>query len=310
MGITAENIAEKYNISREDQDKLAVSSHQRATRAIEEGVFKDQILPIEIRVKRDTKMYDTDEFVRRDATVEGLAKLKPVFKPDGTVTAGNASGINDAAAAVVLMEAREAEKRGLKPMARLVAYATGGVEHEIMGMGPVPAVKKVLETPVTVHWDPINSYDDDAIAEQRALLDETKAMIDDLYRRVESLQTLQKQVELRKEIAEGAKDDALAEAAGDLLERLSEWQRAVTTPERDTFPDVLNFHPEIDTFLIDLYGQADRAVLGLTDGQRRRLEDLRPQWQEAIDAWDKLVNEDVAAFNASAGPALAVPDWE
>jgi acetyl-CoA C-acetyltransferase len=145
MGITAENIAEKYNISREDQDKLAVSSHQRATKAIEAGYFKDQILPIEIRVKRDMVMFDTDEFVRRDASVEGLGKLKPVFKPDGTVTAGNASGINDAAAAVVLMERGEAERRGLKPMARVVAYGHGGVDHKIMGMGPVPATHNALE---------------------------------------------------------------------------------------------------------------------------------------------------------------------
>jgi acetyl-CoA C-acetyltransferase len=146
MGITAENIAEKYDISREDQDRLATSSHQRATHAIEQGYFKEQILPIEIRVKKETKMYDTDEFVRRDATVEGLAKLRPVFKKEGgTVTAGNASGINDAAAAVVLMERSVAEQRGLKPMARLVAYGYGGVDHKIMGMGPVPAVRNVLE---------------------------------------------------------------------------------------------------------------------------------------------------------------------
>jgi acetyl-CoA C-acetyltransferase len=146
MGITAENIAEKYTISREDQDRLAASSHQRATHAIEQGYFKEQILPIEIRVKKETKMYDTDEFVRRDATVEGLAKLRPVFKKEGgTVTAGNASGINDAAAAVVLMERSVAEQRGLKPMARLVAYGHGGVDHKIMGMGPVPAVRNVLE---------------------------------------------------------------------------------------------------------------------------------------------------------------------
>jgi acetyl-CoA C-acetyltransferase len=145
MGITAENIAEKYNISREDQDRLALSSHQRATKAIESGLFKEQILPIEIKVKKETKLYDTDEFVRRDASPEGLAKLRPVFKPDGTVTAGNASGINDAAAAVVLMERGEAEKRGLKPMARLVAYSHGGVDHKYMGMGPVPAVRAVLE---------------------------------------------------------------------------------------------------------------------------------------------------------------------
>lgn len=145
MGITAENIAEKHNISREDQDRLALSSHQRATKAIESGIFKDQILPIEIRVKKETKRYDTDEFVRRDASMEALGKLRPVFKKDGTVTAGNASGINDAAAAVVLMERGEAERRGLKPMARLVAYAHGGVDHTVMGMGPVPAIRSVME---------------------------------------------------------------------------------------------------------------------------------------------------------------------
>lgn len=145
MGITAENIAEKYGISREDQDKLAASSHQRASKAIHDGLFKEQILPIEIRVKKETKLFDTDEFVRHDASVEGLAKLRPVFKKDGTVTPGNASGINDAAAAVILMEREEAEKRGLKPMMRLVSYATAGVDHRYMGMGPVPAVKMALE---------------------------------------------------------------------------------------------------------------------------------------------------------------------
>lgn len=145
MGITAENIAAKYGISREDQDRLAVQSHLRASKAIHAGLFKDQILPIEIQVRRETKIFDTDEFVRHDASVEAMAKLRPVFKPDGTVTAGNASGINDAAAAVVLMEAKEAERRGLKPMARLVAYAHAGVDHTIMGMGPVPATQKVLE---------------------------------------------------------------------------------------------------------------------------------------------------------------------
>jgi acetyl-CoA C-acetyltransferase len=145
MGITAENIAEQYGISREDQDKLALSSHQRATKAIEGGLFKDQILPIEIKVKKDTIQFDTDEFVRRDASMETLTKLRPVFKKDGTVTAGNASGINDASAAVVLMERGEAERRGLKPMARLVAYAHAGVDHKVMGMGPVPAVRTVLE---------------------------------------------------------------------------------------------------------------------------------------------------------------------
>lgn len=146
MGMTAENIAEQYGITREEQDELALMSQQRASKAIEAGIFKDQILPVEIRVKKATKMFDTDEFVRHDASLEGFAKLKPFFKPDGgTVTPGNASGINDAAAAVVLMERSEAEKRGLKPMARLVAYGHGGVDHKIMGMGPVPATKQALE---------------------------------------------------------------------------------------------------------------------------------------------------------------------
>jgi acetyl-CoA C-acetyltransferase len=145
MGITAENIAEQFSISREEQDELALMSHQRATKAIEAGIFKDQILPVEIKVKKQTIAFDTDEFVRRDATIEGLAKLRPVFKKDGTVTAGNASGINDAAATVVLMERSVAEKRGLKPLARLVSYGHGGVDHKVMGMGPVPATKNALE---------------------------------------------------------------------------------------------------------------------------------------------------------------------
>jgi len=145
MGITAENIAEKWGISREDQDALAVESHKRAANAIDKGYFKEQILPIEIRVKRDMVPFDTDEHVRRDASIEGMAKLRPVFKPDGTVTAGNASGINDAAAAVVLMERSAAESKGLAPMARLVGYSFAGVDPKYMGIGPVPAVRRLLE---------------------------------------------------------------------------------------------------------------------------------------------------------------------
>jgi acetyl-CoA C-acetyltransferase len=144
MGLTAENIAEKYNISREDQDKLALLSQQRASKAIAAGVLKSQILPVEIKDRKATRIFDTDEFVRHDASLEGFAKLRPAFKPTGTVTAGNASGINDAAAAVVLADRSYAEKNGLKPMARLVAYAHSGVDHKIMGMGPVPATKAVL----------------------------------------------------------------------------------------------------------------------------------------------------------------------
>jgi acetyl-CoA C-acetyltransferase len=146
MGVTAENIAKKWNITREDQDKLAVESHQRASHAVEKGYFKEQILPIEIKVKRDTKLFDTDETVRPDSTVEKLSSLRPVFDREGTVTAGNASSINDAAAAVVLMERGLAEKRGLKPLGRLVAYSYAGVDPKYMGIGPVPAVRSLLSS--------------------------------------------------------------------------------------------------------------------------------------------------------------------
>jgi acetyl-CoA C-acetyltransferase len=145
MGITAENIAKKWEISREDQDALAVESHKRAAAAIDNGYFKDQILPVEVMVKGGTTFCDTDENVRRDVSLEKMAKLRPVFDKSGSVTAGNASSINDAAAAVVLMERSAAEKRGLKPMARLVAYSNAAVEPKYMGIGPVPAVRKVLE---------------------------------------------------------------------------------------------------------------------------------------------------------------------
>jgi acetyl-CoA C-acetyltransferase len=145
MGITAENIAAKWEISREAQDSLAVESHQRAANAIDKGYFKDQIVPIEIKTRKGTTVFDTDEHVRRDASVERMGKLRPVFNRDGSVTAGNASGINDAAAAVVLMEESTAEDKGLKPMARLVGYSHAGVEPKYMGIGPVPAVRKLLE---------------------------------------------------------------------------------------------------------------------------------------------------------------------
>lgn len=145
MGITAENVASKWNITREDQDQLALESQQRAARAVAEGYFKDQILPVELKDKKGTKLFDTDEFVRGEVTLEGLAKLKPVFDRNGTVTAGNASGINDAAAAVVLMERNVAEDRGLQPLGRLVGYAHAGVEPQYMGIGPVPAVRKLLD---------------------------------------------------------------------------------------------------------------------------------------------------------------------
>lgn len=145
MGVTAENIAQKWGISREDQDTLAAQSHQRATAATEQGIFKEQILPIEIKSRKSTLIFDKDEHIRSDATVESLGKLRPVFNKEGSVTAGNASGINDAAAAVVLMEGNIAKAQGLKPMARLVAYAHSGVEPKYMGIGPVPAIRMVLE---------------------------------------------------------------------------------------------------------------------------------------------------------------------
>jgi acetyl-CoA C-acetyltransferase len=145
MGITAENVAEKWNVTREEQDELALQSHQRAAAAIKAGYFKEQILPIEFKVKGKTVAFDTDEHVKSDTSLEKLSKLRPAFKGDGTVTAGNSSGLNDAAAALVLMEASQAQKRGLQPLGRLVAYAHAGVEPKYMGIGPVPAVKKVLE---------------------------------------------------------------------------------------------------------------------------------------------------------------------
>jgi acetyl-CoA C-acetyltransferase len=145
MGITAENVAKRWEISREDQDALAVESHKRAAAALGNGFFKTQILPIEVKVKGGTTLFDTDENVRGDANLEKLAKLKPVFDKSGTVTAGNASSINDAAAAVVLMERGAAERRGLKPLGRLVAYSHAGVDPKYMGIGPVPAVHKLLD---------------------------------------------------------------------------------------------------------------------------------------------------------------------
>jgi acetyl-CoA C-acetyltransferase len=146
MGVTAENIAAKWGITREEQDKLAVESHNRAQKAIEAGYFKDQIVPVMLNSRKGEVAFDTDEHFRPDCTLGDMAKLKPVFiKENGTVTAGNASGINDAAAAVVLMEAGVAKARGLKPLARLVAYAHAGVDPRFMGIGPVPASRLTLK---------------------------------------------------------------------------------------------------------------------------------------------------------------------
>jgi acetyl-CoA C-acetyltransferase len=143
MGVTAENIAAKYGFTRQQQDEYSVESHKRAAKAIEQGFFKDQITPVEIKSRKGVEQFVTDEHVRKDANMADLGRLKTVFKKDGTVTAGNASGINDAGAAIVMMEAKAV--KGQKPMARLVAYAHAGVEPQVMGLGPIPAVKRVFE---------------------------------------------------------------------------------------------------------------------------------------------------------------------
>jgi acetyl-CoA C-acetyltransferase len=146
MGVTAENVAQKYGITREQQDALALESHRRAARAIAEGRFRDQIVPVARKVKGREVIFDTDEHVRHDLDAAELSSLRPVFqKENGTVTAGNASGINDAAAAVLLMARETAEERGLKPLARLVSYAHAGVDPRYMGIGPVPATRIALE---------------------------------------------------------------------------------------------------------------------------------------------------------------------
>ena len=146
MGVTAENIATKWGITREEQDSAAVESHNRAERATQAGYFKDQIVPVMLKSKKGEVAYATDEHFRAGCTMADMAKLKPVFaKENGTVTAGNASGINDAAAAVVLMDAKAAQARGAKPLARLVAYAHAGVDPKYMGIGPVPATQLALK---------------------------------------------------------------------------------------------------------------------------------------------------------------------
>jgi len=144
MGLTSENIAEKYGITREEQDKLALMSHQRALAAIKDGIFRQEIVPVEVKEKKEVKQFDTDEHPR-ETSLEALAKLPPVFKKDGAVTAGNASGITDAAAALVVMSAEKAEELGLKPLVTIKSYASAGVDPAYMGLGAVPATKKALK---------------------------------------------------------------------------------------------------------------------------------------------------------------------
>ncbi|MBN1473051.1 MAG: thiolase family protein [Syntrophaceae bacterium] len=145
MGITADNIADQYKISRQEQDEWALMSHQRACAAIKNGLFKDEIVPVEIKTKKGPAIFDTDEHPRPDTNMEALGKLKPAFKKDGTVTAGNASGLNDAGSCLILMVAEKAKELGIKPIARVVASAPGSVEPRVMGMGVVPAVKNALK---------------------------------------------------------------------------------------------------------------------------------------------------------------------
>ncbi|HED14831.1 MAG TPA: acetyl-CoA C-acyltransferase [Gammaproteobacteria bacterium] len=145
MGVTAENLAVRDTISRKEQDKLALSSHQRAAKARDTGYFEEQIIPIEIGRRGKSRLFSADEHIRIETSLEALAAMAPVFKKGGTVTAGNAAGINDAAAAVILADAKTATKEGLTPIARLVDYAHAGVDPNYMGIGPVPAVRKVLQ---------------------------------------------------------------------------------------------------------------------------------------------------------------------
>jgi acetyl-CoA C-acetyltransferase len=145
MGVTAENVAAEHQVTRDDQDALALTSHQRASRAIKEGRFKEQVMPVTLKTRKGETVFDTDEHVRHDATLADFSKLKAVFQKDGTVTPGNASGINDGAAAVVLMERGVAEKRGAKPLGRLVSYGFAGVDPKMMGIGPVIAVQMAME---------------------------------------------------------------------------------------------------------------------------------------------------------------------
>ena len=145
MGTTAENVATKYQISREEQDRFAVGSQNKAEAAQKAGKFKDEIAPVTISTRKGDIVVDTDEYPRHGATIEAMAKLKPAFSKDGTVTAGNASGLNDGAAALVIMTAKEAARRGLTPLARIASWATAGVDPAIMGTGPIPSTRKALE---------------------------------------------------------------------------------------------------------------------------------------------------------------------
>ena len=145
MGVTAENVATQFQITRDHQDEFALGSQQKASAAQKGGKFKDEIVPVTIKTRKGETVVSDDEFIRHDATLDGLKKLRPAFNKEGTVTAGNASGINDGAAALIVMSASEAARRGIKPLARIVSFATAGVDPKIMGTGPIPASRKALE---------------------------------------------------------------------------------------------------------------------------------------------------------------------
>ncbi|MGH1419702.1 MAG: acetyl-CoA C-acetyltransferase [Hyphomicrobiaceae bacterium] len=153
MGNTAENVARQWQITREEQDSFAAASQNKAEAARKDGKFKDEITPVTIKGRKGDTVVETDEYIKEGVTAEGIAKLRPAFEKEGTVTAGNASGINDGAAVVVLMKASEAEKRGLKPLARIASWAQAGVDPSIMGTGPIPASKKALENAGWSHED-------------------------------------------------------------------------------------------------------------------------------------------------------------
>lgn len=174
MGITAENLADKYSLTREEQDELAAESHRRAQRAIEENRFDGQILPIELKTRKGVTVFEQDEHVRFDCDASSMSGLRPAFKKEGTVTAGNASGINDGAAAIVMMERSAAEARGLKPMARMLGYSVAAVDPAIMGIGPAPAVRQLLEkTGVSVDdidlWEANEAFAAQALAVTKEL---------------------------------------------------------------------------------------------------------------------------------------------
>ena len=145
MGVTAENVATKFQITREQQDEFALGSQLKASAAQKAGRFKDEIAPVTVKTRKGDVVVADDEYIRHDATIDGMRKLRPAFNKEGTVTAGNASGINDGAAAVIVMSGAEAAKRGIKPLARIVSFATAGVDPAIMGTGPIPASRKALE---------------------------------------------------------------------------------------------------------------------------------------------------------------------